>query len=83
MIHGMGVAYKAQQRSLHRIVALKMVLAGQKDRSGRPIVRLGQKLTVSMSLEASGELAAGGEWASNTAAPIKGYVLEPPTGAGK
>jgi hypothetical protein len=33
---------------------------------------------VSMSLEASGELARGKQWASNTGAPIRGYVLEPP-----
>jgi hypothetical protein len=48
------------------------------DQAGKPIMRLGRKLNISMSLEASGELAAGGRWASNTAAPIKGYFLEPP-----
>jgi hypothetical protein len=48
------------------------------DSRGNPIVRLGRKLNISMSLEASGELAAGGRWASDTAAPIKGYDLEPP-----
>ena len=31
-----------------------------------------------MSLEASGELAKGGKWASNTAEPIRGYVLDQP-----
>ena len=48
------------------------------DRSGAPIIKLGRKLSISMSLEASGELAAGGRWASDTAAPIKGYSLDPP-----
>ena len=48
------------------------------DPQGQPIVRLGRKLNVSFSLEASGELAPGGRWASNTAEPIRGYVLDPP-----
>ena len=34
--------------------------------------------TLSPRVEASGELAGGGQWASNTAAPIKNYFLEPP-----
>jgi hypothetical protein len=46
-----------------------------KERDGTPIVRLGRKINVSFSLEASGELAEGGQWASNTAAPIRGYEL--------
>lgn len=62
---------------LEMIIPMKGFL---KDPTGRPIVRLGQTLTISMSLEASGELAGGGEWASNTASPIKGYVLEEPRG---
>jgi hypothetical protein len=49
-----------------------------RDQQRRPIVALGQKLTISMSLEASGELAPGGHWASNSGAPIRGYVLDPP-----
>jgi hypothetical protein len=48
------------------------------DQRGKPILQLGRKINISMSLEASGELAKGGQWASNTAAPIRGYVLEPP-----
>jgi hypothetical protein len=47
------------------------------DPKGKAIIELGRKINVSFSLEASGELAKGGRWASNTAAPIKGYVLEP------
>jgi hypothetical protein len=47
------------------------------DHQGKPLIRLGQKLNVSMSLEASGELAPAKRWASNTAEPIKGYLLEP------
>jgi hypothetical protein len=47
------------------------------DQAGKPIVGLGRTMNISFSLEASGELARGGQWASNTAMPIKGYVLEP------
>ncbi len=48
------------------------------DAKGQPLVKLGQTINISMSLEASGELAQGGQWASNTGAPIRGYVLERP-----
>jgi hypothetical protein len=48
------------------------------DAKGDSLVRLGRKINISMSLEASGELAKGGQWASNTGAPIRGYVLEHP-----
>jgi hypothetical protein len=48
------------------------------DPKGAPIVKLGSTIHVSFSLEASGELAKGGRWASNTAAPIRGYVLDAP-----
>jgi hypothetical protein len=68
-------ALSADGHELEMMIPMKGFL---KDRSGRPVVRLGQKLKVSLSLEASGELAEGGRWASNTAAPITDYVLEPP-----
>jgi len=48
-----------------------------KDKQGHPIVKLGATMNISFSLEASGELAKDKRWASNTAEPIKGYVLEP------
>jgi hypothetical protein len=47
------------------------------DAKGKPLLQLGQKINASFSLEASGELAEGKQWASNTAAPIIGYQLEP------
>ncbi len=46
------------------------------DPKGKPLLQLGQKINVSFSLEASGELAEGKQWASNSAAPIIGYHLE-------
>ena len=41
--------------------------------------RLGKTIDISFSLEASGELAPGGEWASDTGDPIIGYYLALPT----
>ncbi len=40
-------------------------------KNGSPIMRLGRRIDVSFSLEASGELAPGGQWASDTADPVK------------
>src|SRR5262249_14277787 len=40
------------------------------DQQGKPLVALGRKINVSFSLEASGELAGDGQWASNTGEPI-------------
>ena len=46
-----------------------------KNAPGTAIVALGKTIDVSFSLEASGELAAGAQWASDTADPIVGYYL--------
>jgi hypothetical protein len=48
-----------------------------RDAAGNPIVALGKTIDISFSLEASGELAPGGQWASDTANPIVGYYLAP------
>lgn len=48
-----------------------------KDEHGRPIIAPGSTLDLSFSLEASGELAPGGEWASDTGEPITGYRVTP------
>jgi hypothetical protein len=45
---------------------------------GHANVGLGYTIDISFSLEASGELAPGGEWASDTATPINGYFLGVP-----
>jgi hypothetical protein len=52
--------------------------ASQPHTSAKPIISLGKTINISLSLEASGELAPGGQWASNTAEPIVGYYLSPP-----
>lgn len=49
-----------------------------KDEQGRPILALGRTIDVSFSLEASGELAPGAMWASDTAEPLDGYYLGGP-----
>jgi hypothetical protein len=48
-----------------------------RDLSGNPIIALRKTLNISISLEASGELAPGGQWASDTGDPITGYYLSP------
>jgi hypothetical protein len=68
-------AVSADGHELEMKVPMKGFLV---DPKGQPIVRLGRTIHVSFSLEASGELAAGGRWASNTGEPIRGYVLEGP-----
>jgi len=52
--------------------------ASQPHTSAKPIISLGKTLNVSFSLEASGELAPGGIWASDTGNPILGYYLAHP-----
>lgn len=51
--------------------------ATQPHTSARPIITLGKTLNLSFSLEASGELAPGNNWASDTGDPIVGYYLSP------
>jgi hypothetical protein len=60
---------------LEMIIPMKGFLV---DAKGDPLVKLGRTINISMSLEASGELAKSGKWASNSGAPIRGYVLEHP-----
>ncbi|MBL7649964.1 MAG: hypothetical protein JNK74_27640 [Candidatus Hydrogenedentes bacterium] len=42
---------------------------------GTPVIALGKVLDLSFSLEGSGELAPGAQWASDTADPINKYVV--------
>jgi hypothetical protein len=45
------------------------------NKGGEPNMALGKMIDISFSLEASGELAPGGTWASDTGNPINGYYL--------
>ncbi|MCA9008093.1 MAG: metallophosphoesterase, partial [Planctomycetaceae bacterium] len=62
----------ADGHELEMIVPYKGFLV---DQNGDPIVDVGKILDLSFSLEASGELAPGNEWASDTADPLNGYAL--------
>ncbi len=66
-------AVSADGHEMEMIVPYKGFL---KDAAGNPIVDIGKVLDLSFSLEASSELAPGGEWASDTADPINGYLLK-------
>jgi hypothetical protein len=44
---------------------------------GEPIIKPGATIDISVSLEASGEMAPDGQWGSDSGEPIQGYVLEP------
>ena len=76
-----AVAHSADGRQLEMVAPLKGFLV---DPAGKPLISMGQSINLSFSLEASGELApkpeSGGDehgrWASDTAEPIVGYVLE-------
>jgi len=70
----MRVARSADNHQLELSVPLKGFL---KDENGRAIIGVGSRLDISCSLEASGELAPGGAWASDTGEPINGYVISP------
>jgi hypothetical protein len=74
----LGIIKGALSKDGHELEMVIPMKGFLKDAKGRPIIKLGKKINISMSLEASGELAGGGKWASNTAKPIRGYVLEAP-----
>jgi len=62
----------ADGHKLEMIVPYKGFL---KDQLNNAIVDIGKSLDLSFSLEGSGELAPGGQWASDTADPLNGYLL--------
>lgn len=72
-----GIASAAVSRDGHRLEARFPLKGFLKDQNGRAIIATGRKIDLSFSLEASGELAPEGKWASDTAAPIQGYLLTP------
>jgi len=67
-------AISADGHEMEMIVPYKGFLV---DASGNPVVDVGSILDLSFSLEASNELAPGGQWASDTADPLNGYHLRP------
>lgn len=72
-----GIARAAVSREGDRLEASFPLKGFLKDENGRAIIAPGRKLDLSFSLEASGELAPAGKWASDTATPIQGYLVTP------
>ncbi|MCB9938421.1 MAG: alpha/beta hydrolase [Planctomycetaceae bacterium] len=72
-----GIADAAVSSDGHQIEAKFPLKGFLRDEKGNPVIRLGTKIDLSFSLEASGELAPGREWASDTGEPINGYELTP------
>jgi hypothetical protein len=73
-----GIARAALAPKGDRLEAVFPLKGFLKDQNGEPVVAPGQKLDLSFSLEGSGERSPAGGWASDTAEPIRGYVLTPP-----
>ena len=72
-----GIVTAARSDDLHEIECAFPMKGFLTDEDGEPIVSTGSVLDLSLSLEASGELAPGGDWASDTGEPINGYVVTP------
>ena len=72
-----GIATAAISADGHMIEAKFPLIGFLKDENGKPILAPGAKIDLSFSLEASGELAPGKRWASDTGEPVNGYVLTP------
>ncbi len=74
---GLGIVTYAQSKDAHEIEMRFPYKGFLKDAQDRPLIGLGSVLDISMSLEASGEFASSGRWASDTGAPILQYTLSP------
>jgi hypothetical protein len=70
-----GIVQVALSDDGHRAEVIAPFRGFMNDPQGSPIIALGKTIKVSMSLEASGELAEDGEWASDTGPPIANYIL--------
>lgn len=72
-----GIVSTAISKDGHELEACFPFKGFLTDKAGKPIIAAGQSIDISFSLEASGELAPGGEWASDTGEPINNYRLTP------
>ena len=70
-----GIANAAISKDGHELEAVFPLKGFLVDGNGDPVIKIGDTIDLSFSLEASGELAPDGQWASDTAEPINGYVL--------
>jgi hypothetical protein len=71
-----GVAQAAVSEDGHSLEAAFPLKGFLINKQGQPVLARGSRINLSFSLEASGQLAPGGQWASDTAEPIRGYVLD-------
>eukprot|EP00697_Spironema_sp_BW2_P005732 gnl/Spiro4/17992_TR9599_c0_g1_i2.p1 gnl/Spiro4/17992_TR9599_c0_g1~~gnl/Spiro4/17992_TR9599_c0_g1_i2.p1 ORF type:complete len:368 (+),score=52.91 gnl/Spiro4/17992_TR9599_c0_g1_i2:123-1226(+) len=72
-----GIMDHAFDEARHQ-VEIKAPYRGFLNRNGKPVLGLGQKVTVVMMLEGSGEYSSPNSWCTDAAYPIRGYVFEPP-----
>ncbi len=70
-------ARSGDKRELEMVAPFRGFMKNKNDTS-ESIIGIGKTLNVSFSLEASGELSPDCEWATDTADPIIGYVLDGP-----
>jgi hypothetical protein len=75
--HYQGIVRIALSPDGHQAEMVAPFRGFMRDPAGNPIIGLRKTINISLSLEASGELAPGGTWASDTADPIVGYYLSP------
>ncbi|MEZ6046602.1 MAG: Ig-like domain-containing protein [Planctomycetaceae bacterium] len=71
----LGIVTGARSEDLHEIEMVAPLKGFLKDANGNPIIDFGSIIDISFSLEASGELAPGQDWGSDTGSPINGYVI--------
>lgn len=74
-----GIIYIARSADRHEAEMVAPFRGFMRAPGGAPIMALGKRLNVSISLEASGELAPSLSWASDTGDPILNYYLSPYT----
>jgi len=72
-----GIASAAVSADGHQVEAKFPLRGFLRDEKGKPVIRLGTKIDLSFSLEASGELAPDQAWASDTGEPVNNYYLTP------
>ena len=72
-----GIVRLARSADGHQAEMAAPFRGFMRDPTGNPVVALRKTMNISISLEASGELAPGGQWASDTGDPIVGYYLSP------
>jgi acetyl esterase/lipase len=72
-----GIVKAALSADRHEVEAVFPLKGFLRDENGEPVIGVPSTIDLSFSLEASGELAPGKRWASDTAEPIVGYRLTP------